>query len=122
MKNTFLAFLFLSLLAFSCNEPEKKAPENLIPESEMITILSDICLTEARFQRRLGNSFADNQDLVWQNYELIFEQNEVTLVNFKESYDYYLQAPETIQAMYDSVIVKLTEQQTQAKKREEEKK
>jgi hypothetical protein len=103
----------LVLISVGCEEEVKTLPANLISEDKMILVLKDICKTEARFQRRLSLHGKSNSELVFENYKLVFDANEVTLDQFKDSYSYYENTPGTMQQMYDSVIVILTKEQSE---------
>lgn len=106
----FIGILF-SLLITSCdNDQDIQKPENLIPEPQMIEVLADVCKVEGRFQRRLSIRGKDNSELVLQNYSVIFNAHNVTLPQFKSSYEYYENSPEKMQELYDSVIVILKEE------------
>ena len=105
-----------SIVVFSalagCDEKvQAEKPEGLIEEAQMIEVLSDICKVEARYQRRLSLRGTNNTDLVLHNYNLIFEEHQVTLPQFKASYEYYEATPIKMQQLFDSVIVSLTKEE-----------
>ena len=86
-------------------------PDEIIPPEGMVEILTDVCKVEARFQRRLTVGTLNNTDLVTHNYHVIFENHDISLEQFTESYSYYENSPEKLQEIYDSVIVRLTQEQ-----------
>lgn len=106
----------------SCTSEQIEKPENLIPEPQMIEILADICKVEARFQRRLSIRGKDNSELVLHNYNVIFNDHNISLTQFKTSFEYYEESPSAMQQIYDSVIVVLTKEEAVIKEAEEEKK
>lgn len=108
--------IFLFTLA-SCSEEKKyPKPKNLIEEPQMVEVLADICKVEARFQRRLTIENIKVNEMVEHNYRVVFEQHHIHLMQFKNSYAYYENEPIKLQQIYDSVIVKLTTEQSQLKK------
>lgn len=125
MKHKLILFIsvLLGTVLFSCNNDQSaEKPENLIPEPQMIEVLTDICKVEARFQRRLSVRGKDNSELVLQNYNVIFNAHNVTLPQFKTSFEYYENSPKKMQELYDSVIVILTKEEALLKKEEEQQK
>ena len=105
--------LLSTFILFGCAEEELTTPpENLIVQESMVKVLTDICKVEARFQRRLGTRGNNNSELVYHNYNVIFDAHNIELNNFKSSYEYYQESPQKMQELYDSVIVHLTKEQT----------
>jgi hypothetical protein len=121
MTNKFIIYICLisSLYITSCTSDQIEEPKNLIPESQMIEVLTDICKVEARFQRRLSIRGKDNSELVLHNYSVIFNDHNVSLTQFKTSFEYYEESPNTMQQIYDSVIVKLTKEEAELKQAEQ---
>ena len=118
-KITFLFGLIILLLGTGCSDEETfPEPENLINETQMVDVLSDICKVEARFQRRLTINNVNNTEMVLHNYNVVFDEHKITLVQFKDSYAYYEKSPARMQQIYDSVIVHLTEEQALLKQTE----
>lgn len=111
-KQIILSSIFLFTALAGCNKTASSPkPEQLIPEEEMVDLLADICKVEARFQRRLSLRGSNNEDLALHNYNLIFAAHEVSVSQFKESYEYYEESPGKMQVLFDSVIVTLTQQE-----------
>ena len=107
-----IAIVFLVVLSTGCNEESAiPKPDNFIEEPQMVDVLADICKVEARYQRRLTLRNINISELTEHNYNLVFKENNITLVQFKDSYKYYEEYPEQMQNIYDSVIVHLTEEQ-----------
>ena len=118
-KKSLILHFILLLLFTGCSDGESsKAPDNVINESQMIGVLTDICTVEARFQRRLTTTHVSNTEMVLHNYNVVFEAHDITLTQFKDSYAYYEETPEQMQQIFDSVIVRLTEKQALLKQKE----
>ena len=96
-------------------------PDDLIPETEMINVLTDVCKVEARFQRRITIKDLNNVDVVAHNYTIVFETHNISLQQFKDSYSYYETNPQKMQEIFDKVIIKLTEEESKLKEKEGEK-
>lgn len=108
----FWSLLVGNLFLVSCVEEEKNIPPtDLIQKQKMTEILADISKVEARFQRRLSVRGSNNEDMVSHNYKLVFDKHEVTMEQFKSSFEYYEQSPLEMQILFDSVLVHLTEEQ-----------
>ena len=109
---TYVIGLILVLFVTNCTPKEERPkPENLVSESTMIDMLTEICKVEARFQRRLSIKNGSNAQLVFHNYQVVFKEFNVDMDEFKTSYLYYEDSPEDMQNIYDSVIVRLTQQE-----------
>jgi hypothetical protein len=105
--------LFALFFLVSCTEEkEVEAPNGLLSEQEMVEILTEISKVEARFQRRLSIRGSNNEDLVSHNYSVIFDAHGITMEQYKTSFEYYEQSPKAMQIIFDSVIVRLTEEQS----------
>lgn len=122
--NFFKIFIsvFLLFSVVSCyNENEVVAPDDLIPETKMINVLTDVCKVEARFQRRITIKDLNNVDLVAHNYTIVFENHNISMQQFKDSYAFYQTSPQKMQEIFDQVIVQLTEEESKLKESEGEK-
>jgi len=107
-----IAVVFLVVIGTGCTEEDTiSKPDNFIEEPQMVDILADICKVEARYQRRLTIQNINISELTEHNYNLVFKNHDITLVQFKDSYQYYEEYPVQMQQIYDSVIVHLTEEQ-----------
>ena len=112
-----VAFVFCVLFSVSCVEETVSKPKNLINQEKMILVLTDVCKTEARFQRRLSAHGKSHNEIVFENYKLVFDEYDLTIGEFKDSYTYYEKDPELMQQLYDSVIVILTKEQSELEKK-----
>ena len=105
-----ISWVFLFLAFAGCSE-QASIPDEIIQPPEVVDILTDVCKVEARYQRRLTIGTINNLDLVAHNYQVVFENHQITMEEFTESYSYYSNTPELLQEIYDSVIVQLTQEQ-----------
>lgn len=110
-----LIYILAILTIVSCSG-KKQAPKGVIPAEKMAVILSDIYLSE--FKISSVNIRNDSAKKVMRNYELkIFEEHGTNDSIYKESFKYYLENPDQLEAIYDIVIdtVSLREQVFNAK-------
>ncbi len=97
-----LTYIIAILIIVSCSGKEE-LPKGVIPPEKMAVILSDIYVAEYKAtQIGLKN---DSAKQVLRHYELkIFEDHETNDSIYKESFKYYLEHPDQLEAIYDIVI------------------
>lgn len=100
-------FLFLSFYACSSIE-EEQTPESIIPEEQMVSLITEIELTQAFIKLRTTESDSLNQAVLFQT---VFDQLNVTQEEFNESLDFYSEHPQQLEDIYNKVIVSLSEKQ-----------
>ena len=110
-------FVFLVLVLFSCDIPEK-VPENILSEEKMIAIIVDVQLLEATYNSRLLQT-DDRGERMTRYANEIFEHHGVSEKLFNESYSYYQDYPEKLELIYENVFEKLeallAEEETKSK-------
>ena len=119
--NRFKSFLLLLLgmgWLNACAPEQQSMPEGVIPEGEMVMVLKDISLVEARFQRRLSIPGIHPNELVFENYKMVFDSHQVDIEQFIMSYAFYEQSPGIMREMYDSVIIVLSKEESALKESE----
>ncbi|QJW88235.1 DUF4296 domain-containing protein [Spirosoma taeanense] len=109
MKRTIWSCLWLSVLwvAAACQAAEDTRPDNLIPESRMVDILTEVHMTEARVSR-LSLSSIDSSSAAYKHLEAqLFRKMQVDTAAYSKSYTYYSSHPKQMEAIYKQVIEKL---------------
>ncbi len=103
MKYVF--FLCVSVFLWSCDK--NSTPANLLPESDMVKVLYDIHLIEAKISKlNLGST--DSSKMVFDTWETqLFAQYKIDSAVYKQSYRYYASHPEQLNGIYKEVIKKL---------------
>lgn len=99
--NKFIYILFISFLMFSCTSNTiLKKPDNLIPEDQMVDLLTDLLLA-------VNAETTKNLDLKRKvNYHpLVFEKYNIDSAQFKESNFYYTSRVDD----YDVILLKVEE-------------
>ncbi len=110
-RNQFFDGLWWLLLGgwwlLACTAPEDKQPDNLIPQSRMATILTQIHLAEARVTR-LSLGSTDSSNLVYRRLEQgVFRQFQVDTSAYTKSYIFYSSHPRKMEAIYKEVAANL---------------
>ena len=111
MKNLFL-LLSVILLTTACSENADK-PENVLSEEELVRIMADMQLAEAKVKNLRVST--DSARQLFSIYELqIFEEWDVTAEQYKESYEYYLSNYELMSDIHTALIDTLSQRQKNA--------
>lgn len=113
----YLSKLLLSLwLLAACTAPDDAQPDNLIPETRMAAILTQIHLAEARVSR-IGLATSDSANIVYKRLEKqIFRQLQVDTSAYTKSYIYYSSHPHQMERIYKQVTENLTKQMDRQQK------
>ena len=94
-------------LLMACTAPEDKQPDNLIPESRMATILTQIHLIESRVSR-MGLGSSDSSNIVYKRLERqVFRTLQVDTSVYSKSYIYYSSHPRQMETIYKQVTENL---------------
>ncbi|APG60465.1 DUF4296 domain-containing protein [Christiangramia salexigens] len=100
--NDFKRFFLIAVLIFSysCQDLEKmEKPANLIPEAEMIDILTELSLVHAA--RNYNKSKLEKTGIKPDQY--IFDKFGIDSLQFQQSSDYYAEQYSQYDRIYDSV-------------------
>lgn len=112
----FGVFILVLLVASCGNEPDVAQPEGLIEENQMVQILKEMQLVEARYQRRLFEPRDKIKEKTLAQYAKLLADHNITEEQFIRSYDYYKKNPEQLTAMYERVIEELATEQAELQK------
>lgn len=94
-------------LLVACTAPEDKQPDNLIPESQMATILTQIHLIESRVSR-MGLGSSDSSNIVYKRLEQqVFRTLQVDTNAYTKSYVYYSSHPRQMETIYKQITENL---------------
>lgn len=105
--------LILVLSLHSCAEEKISQDEKLIERDIFIDILVEAQLIESteQFVRDKNRNFSAEK-----SYIFIFNKYKVSEEEFEYSLEYYSRNPEDLERIYDEVIIKLTEKQSETVK------
>lgn len=110
-RNRFLTCLCNLLLVgglfAACAAPEDAKPDNLIPETRMSGILTEIHLIEAQVSR-MGLGSSDSSNIVYKRLESqVFKKMKVDTSAYTKSYIYYSSHPRQMETIYKQIIENL---------------
>ena len=103
MKRLVLIAMVATL--FSCQGDAR--PEGILGREEFKEALFDAQLIEARMNHELVLEQMEAMP-VEQYYDEMFLHHETTKEQFKESFDYYSQHPDSLKLIYEEIIMELT--------------
>ncbi len=111
LASGFLPWLLVMVWMFaSCNE-EKPKPINLISEGEMVEVLVELHLAEARME--VINIPQDSiRPLLKARYAEIFKDLEVDSSAFNQTFSHYEQDPKQMDLLYEKVVNELVARET----------
>lgn len=103
MKKLLIPLLFL----ISCGEPDNQ-PKGLLSKEQMVNILTDIHIAEARANRSQLRSF-DSIQVYYKVLENdVFKKHKVDSAAYKRSYQYYLEHMKEMDDIYTAVVDSLS--------------
>ncbi len=98
-----LAF-FISICFMGCTpKNENPPPADLIPENEMVSVITDLTLSEAALA---GEPLAGFNDTLKKLN--VLKEHKLDNEKFLKSFRYYTENPGDLKRIYDSVLVTLT--------------
>ena len=102
------AIFIICMALFACGE--EKMPENVYPEDEMVKILIEVHLLEAKIQKLY--IARDSSQILYQHYEKkLFEELDVDREKYNNSMIYYVDNGYKMSDIYDRVVDSLLLQQ-----------
>ena len=99
------------LFTTACTQKAESDQGVVLDEKQMAEILADAHLTES-INKIEGDRFQLQFDLD-HAYDIVFEHHGTTFEEFDASLSYYQDHPEKLEAIYDEVIIILSEMQAQ---------
>lgn len=108
MQKTIL-FIALVLLSWGC----EKENNYIIPEDKMVDLLVDLQITEGLISSNLSN-FSNNESKIIA-YQKVYDKHHVDEARFDSSLAYYSESIERYELIYDSLITKLMQLETEVK-------
>ncbi|MCM8568708.1 DUF4296 domain-containing protein [Gramella jeungdoensis] len=107
-KNT-VALLFLMVFSVSCQDLKKtRKPDDLIPESKMIDVLTEISILQAA---RNYNKFKLEETGIKPD-QYIYEKFDIDSLQFERSSNYYAEQYTQYERIYDSVKARIQRMKT----------
>lgn len=104
-KNYFKAWVYSLLLGSIITGCGKKneVPEDLLSESQMISLMLDIYVAEGKINKALPKR--DSAEMVFALYEnKIFEKHSISDSSYKRSLKYYYDHPDLLLPIFETVL------------------
>lgn len=110
VKKIILFSISLSLFLVGCSDKEgDKLPETILPVQKMEKVMLDVHLLEASV----------NQNIIKPNNAAplseIFKKHDITPKQYQESFDYYTQHLDSLDKIYELILIDLSEMQAEAR-------
>ncbi len=101
MKN--LALLVVAcFVLWSCESDEETLPEGVLPQEQMVGIIVDLHIAEAKLNEVKGA--IEDRMLIFNAYaNEIYEQHDTDSLQYKNSHDYYMQRLAIMKGIYQQV-------------------
>ncbi len=112
-----ILYLVIGILLFSsCNtKNENKTTDGIIPESKMITIITDLHIIDATINIKHINKRNNNKKIT-KYYNYVLKKYGYNRIQFNKSIEYYSGEPEKLDKIYDKVLEELSKKQVMGKK------
>lgn len=101
-----ILFLIVTVLCSGCAN-EEKAPKNTLSPDQMVVILTDIHLAEARVNKLQLRSLDSSLMIFNQLKSEIWKKYKVDTLAYRESYSYYMTHPQQMTRIYEKVNKKI---------------
>jgi uncharacterized protein YaeQ len=97
-----ILFLTVTVLFSGCAN-EEKPPKNTLSQDQMVAILTDIHLAEARVNKLQLRSLDSSLMIFNQMKSQIWKKYKVDTLAYRESYSYYMTHPQQMTRIYEKV-------------------
>ena len=95
------------LLTFSCKQKSVETPGHILEKEELVNVQVDLYMVEAAHNMNvLKPDSADSEYKVL--FETVLKKHNITREDYESSLRYYAIDNESLNEIYDSVLVKLT--------------
>jgi hypothetical protein len=91
-------------------KPEPR-PDGVLSEEELIEVMVDIYLVEARYQRRLTPVGSDPIQFTKHQYQNVLANHGLTQESFDSTYSWYLKYPAMMGEIHEEILTELQKQQ-----------
>lgn len=108
MKKIGIILALFAYIFISCDDQVIEKPRHLVREKQMISMLIDIHIAEATFNRMRYDSTVRNSSSA-NFYYSVLEKYQVPDSVFEKSFLYYASNPKNFEKMYREVMNKLSE-------------
>lgn len=111
-----LFFAALALLS-SCTSKQHNIPDGIIPSDTMVVIMADMHIADAIAETKAQGG-ENEKNLSTKYQDRILAQHKITAEQFKQSFDFYENTPDLMNAIYDQVLVEVSKREAALSKGE----
>jgi hypothetical protein len=116
-KFGFLILIIISLMTGSCSGRKQKLDnKNLIPEKDLVSLLTDIHIADGLLSLPKINSWASSLDSISSYYQVIEKHGYTKEILDKTMNYYFLNNPKKLNKIYDQVLGILSEMESRVEK------
>jgi Domain of unknown function (DUF4296) len=116
-KFGFLILIIISLMTGSCSGRKQKLDnKNLIPEKDLVSLLTDIHIADGLLSLPKINSWASSLDSISSYYQVIEKHGYTKEILDKTMNYYFLNNPKKLNKIYDQVLGILSEMELRVEK------
>jgi hypothetical protein len=116
-RYTFLILIIFSILMGSCSSRKNKLNKrNLIPEKELVSLLTDIHIADGLLALPKVNFWASSLDSISSYYQVIEKHGYTKEVMDRTMKYYFLNNPKKLNKIYDQVLGILSEMESRVEK------
>lgn len=113
-----LLYIFIAITFIACGEKKQEetaVPSEVLSEEAMVDVLTDLQIQEAA----LTVSMVQDKRAVQDSSQMysVYRAHDITKQQFDESFRYYASKPEKLNAIYEQVVARLNQMQTEAMKK-----
>src|ERR1035437_6037838 len=113
----FLILIIFSIMMGSCSSRKNKMnKKNLIPEKELVSLLTDIHIADGLLTLPKINSWASSLDSISSYYQVIEKHGYTKEVMDRTMKYYFLNNPKKLNKIYDQVLGILSEMESRVEK------
>lgn len=93
------------------SQPKRAMPSVLLSEPQMVEVMTDVQIVESAISYKRSVK-GQTEYLKTRGYDTIFAHYGITDSLFKENFEYYIESPDVMERIMDSVISRLEAMKT----------
>jgi Domain of unknown function (DUF4296) len=105
-----IVILIFTVIFISCENNQIKTTKDIIPQAEMVDVITEIEFTQALIKLKFANQDTVDQQ---QLFDEVYKEFDISEEKFNNSLNYYSKEPKLLEEMYAEVINNLSEKQAE---------
>ena len=110
--------LCICLILVACSNENNAVPKNILPVRKMAQVMVDVNLLEASLAQNINTGIKVDTTTASINFE-IFKKHSITKQQFQESFDYYTLHADSVDRIYELVLIDLSKMQAEVMNKKE---